>query len=302
MDIKEFVKYADDNCIEYDLREPLSCHTTLRMGGPAEIFARPSSVKQIAELVRFCRKYAYKYDVLGRGSNILALDSGFDGMIINIGSAFSGCSLVDENTVYCKSGTDVSALCKFCLENSLSGLEFAYGIPGSVGGLVFMNAGAYGGEAKDVLISSDYVDEFGNTGKYDLDELEMGYRKSRYMSENKIITGAYFRLQKDDHDKIKGKMDSLIEMRMEKQPLDKASAGSTFKRPEGAFAAELIERCGLKGFTMGNVSVSGKHAGFLVNDNKGSAAEMLELMDYVSKTVEERTGYVLEPEVRIIGK
>ena len=300
MDISAFYKFADEHGIKYLEHEDLSKHTSFKIGGPAEVYAKPSSVEQVCEIIKYCKENDIKLLPLGKGSNVLVSDDGIDGVVMNFGSEFNKITLLDEETIYCEAGTGLAALCNFALENSLSGIEFAYGIPGSVGGAVFMNAGAYGGEVKDIILYADHVDKEGNTGRFTGDELQMSYRHSAYSSKEYFITGAAFRLSKKDKSEIKEKMDDLLGRRFDKQPMDKPSAGSTFKRPEGAFASALIDQCGLKGYRVGGAEVSTKHAGFVVNIGGATCSDVLELIKDVQEKVESETGYFLEPEVEIL--
>ena len=301
LDREKFYKFADEHGIKYLEHEDLSKHTSFKIGGPAEIFAKPSSKEQVAEIINYCNENEVQLLPLGKGSNVLISDKGIDGIVMNFGSEFNNMTLLDEETIYCEAGTGLAALCNFALENSLSGLEFAYGIPGSVGGAVFMNAGAYGGEIKDVIIYADHVDKSGKSGRFIGEELEMSYRHSAYSAKEYFITGAAFKLQKGDKAEIKAKMDDLLGRRFDKQPMDKPSAGSTFKRPEGAFASALIDQCGLKGYRVGGAEVSTKHAGFVVNIGGATCADVLELIKDIQEKVKNDTGFFIEPEVEIIG-
>lgn len=301
MEIKAFLDFADEHGIKYLEHESLSKHTSFKIGGPAQIFAKPATKEQVSKIAVFCKENEIPLFPMGKGSNLLVPDEGLEGVIMNFGSEFSKTVLLDEETVYCDAGTSLAALCNFALENSLTGLEFAYGIPGSVGGAVFMNAGAYGGEVKDVILYADHVDKEGNTGRFTGEELEMSYRHSVYSGKQYFITGAAFKLVKGDKTEIKAKMDDLLGRRFDKQPMDKPSAGSTFKRPEGAFASALIDQCGLKGYRVGGVEVSTKHAGFVVNIGGGTCADVLQLIKDVQEKVKNDTGYWLEPEVEILG-
>ncbi|MBQ4546088.1 MAG: UDP-N-acetylmuramate dehydrogenase [Oscillospiraceae bacterium] len=296
-----FYKFADEHGIKYLEQEELSKHTSFKIGGPAEIFAKPASTEQVALIADFCRKNEIPLLPLGKGSNVLAPDNGIKGVTMHFGSDFGKIILLDDETIYCEAGASLSALCKFALENELTGLEFAYGIPGSVGGAVFMNAGAYGGEIKDVILFADHVDKEGRTGRFTGEELEMSYRHSVYSGKEYFITGAAFKLQKGDRTEIKAKMDDLLGRRFDKQPMDKPSAGSTFKRPEGAFASALIDQCGLKGYRIGGAEVSTKHAGFVVNIGGATAEDVLQLIGYIQEKVKNDTGFFIEPEIEILG-
>ena len=297
----EFIKFADEHGIKYLEHEELSKHTSFKIGGPAEIFAKPESTEQVSAIIEFCSENKIPLLPLGKGSNVLISDNGISGVVMYFGSGFGKTRLLDEETIYCEAGTSLGALCNFALENGLTGLEFAYGIPGSVGGAVFMNAGAYGGEIKDVIVYADHVDKEGKTGRFTGEELQMSYRHSAYSDKQYFITGAAFKLQKGDKTEIKAKMDDLLGRRFDKQPMDKPSAGSTFKRPEGAFASALIDQCGLKGYRVGGAEVSTKHAGFVVNIGGATCADVLQLIKDIQEKVKNETGFFIEPEVEILG-
>lgn len=296
------IKFAKETEIPFSENEMLSAHTTFKIGGPAEVFASPQNAGQVSAAVRFCKENGVKLFPLGKGSNLLVSDEGASGIVLHFGRDMSEMRLLDEETIYCEAGASLAKLCGFALENSLTGLEFAYGIPGSVGGAVFMNAGAYGGEIKDVILYAEHIDENGECGKFSGEELQMSYRRSVYSSKKYIITSAVFRLKKGDKAEIKAKMDELLGKRFDKQPMDKPSAGSTFKRPEGAFASALIDQCGLKGFTVGGAQVSEKHAGFVINKGGATCSDVLELIKQVQDKVKTDTGFTLEPEVEILKK
>ena len=275
-------------------------YTSFKGGGPAELFLSPEDAGQTAKLVRFCEKEEIPVFVLGKGSNLLVSDRGIKGAVIYTGKQ-CGISLTDENTVRAQSGASLAQLCTFALENSLSGLEFAYGIPGTVGGAVFMNAGAYGGEMKDVLLNSEYVSTDGTSGELDNDAMELSYRHSAYENSNLVITAASVRLAPADRNEIKSTMNDILARRKEKQPLEYPSAGRTFKRPEGNFAGALIEQCGLKGVSVGGAQVSEKHAGFIINRGGATAADILSLIKHVQARGKAQTGVSLETEIRLIG-
>ena len=296
----EFIKFADEHGIKYLENENLSKHTSFKIGGPAEIFAKPQNAEQVSEIAGYCKENSVPLLPLGKGSNVLVSDDGIEGIVMYFGNDCGKIGLVDENTVYCEAGTSLAALCNFALENELTGLEFAYGIPGSVGGAVFMNAGAYGGEIKDVIVYADHVDKNGAIGRFVGEELDMRYRHSAYSAKEYFITGAAFKLSKGNKTEIKAKMDDLLGRRFDKQPMDKPSAGSTFKRPEGAFASALIDQCGLKGYRVGGAEVSTKHAGFVINAGGATCADVLQLMEDVKEKVKNDTGFVREPEVEIL--
>ena len=274
-------------------------YTSFKVGGPAELFLSPEDAGQTARLVRFCEKEDIPVFVLGKGSNVLVSDKGIKGAVIFTGKQ-CGITLTDENTVRAQSGASLAQLCSFALENSLSGLEFAYGIPGTVGGAVFMNAGAYGGEMKDVVVSCRYITEKGDIKEIPLEKMELSYRHSFFSERSLCITSVKMKLAKGEREKIKDRMDTLMERRKDKQPLEYPSAGSTFKRPEGDFAARLIEVCGLKGTACGGAEVSTKHSGFIINKDNATFDDVMGVVDIVKQRVKEQTGVTLECEVLIM--
>ena len=274
-------------------------YTSFKVGGPAELFLSPEDAGQTARLVRFCEKEDIPVFVLGKGSNVLVSDKGIKGAVIFTGKQ-CGITLTDENTVRAQSGASLAQLCSFALENSLSGLEFAYGIPGTVGRAVFMNAGAYGGEMKDVLTTVQYLTAEGEVKEAAAAELDLRYRHSIFEENGGCILSAQFALTPGEPEVIRAKMDELMAKRLDKQPLDKPSAGSTFKRPVGAFAAALIDQCGLRGYRHGGAAVSEKHCGFVVNLGGATCADVLALCEEVRTIVKEKTGYDLEKEIRVV--
>ena len=298
--IEALEKYALSLECSAEREVSMKNYTSFKVGGPAELFLSPEDAGQTAKLVRFCEKEEIPVFVLGKGSNLLVSDRGIKGAVIYTGKQ-CGISLVDENTVRAQSGASLAQLCTFALGNSLSGLEFAYGIPGTVGGAVFMNAGAYGGEMKDVLLNSEYVSTDGTSGELDNEAMELSYRHSAYENSNLVITAASVRLAPADRNEIKSTMNDILARRKEKQPLEYPSAGSTFKRPEGNFAGALIEQCGLKGVSVGGAQVSEKHAGFIINRGGATAADILSLIKHVQARVKAQTGVSLETEIRLIG-
>ncbi len=298
--IEALEKYALSLECSAEREVSMKNYTSFKVGGPAELFLSPEDAGQTAKLVRFCEKEEIPVFVLGKGSNLLVSDRGIKGAVIYTGKQCS-ISMTDENTVRAQSGASLAQLCTFALENSLSGLEFAYGIPGTVGGAVFMNAGAYGGEMKDVLLNSEYVSTDGTSGELDNEAMELSYRHSAYENSNLVITAASVRLAPADRNEIKSTMNDILARRKEKQPLEYPSAGSTFKRPEGNFAGALIEQCGLKGVSVGGAQVSEKHAGFIINRGGATAADILSLIKHVQARVKAQTGVSLETEIRLIG-
>ncbi len=277
---------------------PLKNFTTFKTGGKCPVLITPKTEDALSKLVKFFSQKDLPFTVLGNGSNVLAPDCGVGCAVIRIADGLCSLFLEDEETVFCGAGVKLSALCKFALENSLSGLEFAYGIPGTCGGALFMNGGAYGGEMKDVTDTVCHIDKNGNKGSLSGDGLEFSYRHSAYSENGCIITGARFKLKKAPKSVIEEKMNDLISRRREKQPLEYPSAGSTFKRPAGYFAGGLIEQCGLKGLSFGGAKVSEKHAGFIINYNNATSNDIKTLMELVKREVFLKTGITLEPEVR----
>ncbi len=287
---------AEKNGFSYTENEPLSRHTTFKIGGNAEVFIVANSVEDLKAVVKTCKENEIPLFVIGKGSNLLISDDGMKGVVVALDGEFKGIS-VKENIVTCGSGLNLAKLCTFALNNSLSGLEFAYGIPGSVGGAVFMNAGAYGGEMKDVVKSVTYLSKDFEVLTLNAEELDFSYRHSVFKSNGGIILSANFELTKAESDDIKAKMDDFMNRRKTKQPLEFPSAGSVFKRPQGNFAGTLIEQCGLKGKTIGGAQVSEKHAGFIINIGDATCEDVLNLVKFVQDTVKEETGYFLEREI-----
>lgn len=287
---------------EYKLSEPMSQHTTFKIGGPADIFLEPDCETQISHALRYCHDNGVRCYIIGNGSNLLVADDGIRGCVIHIGPKLSKITLSGENEITCMSGAKLSSLCQFALKHQLSGLEFAYGIPGSAGGAAFMNAGAYGGEMKDVIVRCSHITSDGKIESFTGEELLFGYRQSVYSQhpERYCILSVTVSLCKGDPQKIKCEMEDLYSRRVSKQPLEYPSAGSMFKRPQGAFAGALIEQCGLKGYQIGGAAVSTKHSGFVINRGGATCEDVLALIKHIQKTVLEQTGYVLECEVKQI--
>lgn len=281
--------------------EPMCRHTSFKIGGKADTYIKVKDISQLKTLIKECREAGVDYFLIGNGSNILVSDEGIRGVVVKLGGEFKNISLLDDETIYCGSGASLASLCKFALNNGLSGLEFAWGIPGSVGGALFMNAGAYGGEMKQVVHSVSHLTQDGEIGRTDRENLEFGYRTSVYRKNRCIITGAVLKLKKDNPDDIRARMEDYMGRRSDKQPLEYPSAGSVFKRPEGAYAGALIEQCGLKGKSRGGAQVSEKHAGFIINKGKATASDVRGLIREVQTTVAEQTGYRLECELIIMN-
>lgn len=282
--------------------EPMARHTTMRVGGPAEILFSPASEGELLFAVREAKRAGAPFRIIGNGSNLLVLDGGLPGLTIRLGEAFSKIS-VDGNQIRAQAGALLSRVAAAARDASLTGLEFASGIPGSAGGGMAMNAGAYGGQLSDVFEGCRALDpETEIISALGPAEMALGYRESAALSRGLIVTEAAFRLTAGDRSAIQAKMDDLSARRREKQPLNLPSAGSTFKRPEGHFAGALIEQAGLKGLRVGGACVSEKHAGFVVNDRNATARDVLDLIRLVQARVFEHSGVRLETEVRILGE
>lgn len=281
--------------------EPMKNHTSFKIGGPAAALCAPKDRQQLRELVGFVQREGVDSWYIGSGSNLLVSDEGLNGIAILLDSGFDGEIGVDGTVLLAPAGKKLSAVCAAACAAGLTGLEFAYGIPGSVGGAVYMNAGAYGGEMKDRLLWVEYLAPTGEIVRLEQEQMGLSYRHSRFMEEGmqgSCIVRAAFGLQRGEKAAIQSEMDRILNQRRQKQPLEYPSAGSTFKRPQGAFAAQLIDKCGLKGFTVGGAQVSEKHAGFVINTGKATCADVLELTRQVRECVQEKTGYLLELEVR----
>ncbi len=279
---------------------PMSEYTTFKIGGNARLMITPLSDEALAAVIKACKNEGIKPMLIGNGSNMLISDKGLNTVVINMCRPNGEMVLVGDGIIECDAGVTMSKLCNFALENGLSGLEFAFGIPGTAGGAAYMNAGAYGGEMKDVLVSCKHIDTDGNFGELSGDELSLSYRTSAYEYNGFAITRLVLKLQKGNRDEIKAKMQELLQRRKDKQPLEFPSAGSTFKRPEGYFAGALIEECGLKGKSVGGAQVSEKHSGFVINKGGASSADVMNLIRLVQETVYKAKGVRLEPEVRLI--
>ncbi|MEG2164898.1 MAG: UDP-N-acetylmuramate dehydrogenase [Ruthenibacterium sp.] len=279
--------------------ELLAKHSTFKIGGPARFFCTPNSEQQLSALIKACNVQKLRYYFLGKGSNILFADEGYEGVVIHLNTAFSTIEVL-QTRLTAGAGASLAQVCNAAMQAGLSGLSFAFGIPGCVGGAVYMNAGAYGGEMKDVLESVTILDETGEKRILQAQELCLGYRTSMFEHTKDCLLSATFRLQPESSAKIKGEMDEYARCRAEKQPLDMPSAGSTFKRPVGAYAGALIEQCGLRGYAVGGAAISTKHCGFVVNTGGATCADVLNLTDTVCKKVTEETGYRLEKEIRVV--
>ena len=281
--------------------EPMKSHTTFRVGGPADYFVTPQTAEEVAKVIEACTQEKVPYYIVGNGSNLLVGDKGYRGVVIQICKRMNEIR-TEENKIYAQAGALLSKIAAQALSNSLTGFEFASGIPGTLGGAVMMNAGAYGGEMKRVLASADVLTPEGEFLTLSLEELELGYRTSVVATKGYTVLGATIALEKGNPEEIKAYMDDLKERRITKQPLEYASAGSTFKRPEGYFAGKLIQDSGLKGYSVGDAQISEKHSGFVINRGNASAKDVLALIEHVQEIVEEKFGVHLETEVKRIGE
>ena len=286
--------------------EPMCNHTTFKVGGNADIFVTPHTIDSIKHIIDICKNEKIDYYIIGKGSNLLVGDKGYRGVIICIYNTLDNVKVVDDNEsmsrVIAGAGIALSKLANVIADYSLEGFEFASGIPGTLGGAVTMNAGAYGGEIKDCIVSATVMDHDGNVTNIDKENLDLSYRHSIIMAEQYIVLEAKFIFKKGNKNDIHNKMLDLNQRRKEKQPLEYPSAGSTFKRPEGYFAGKLIMDSGLAGYTVGGACVSTKHCGFVINKDNAKAKDIRELMENVDSIVYEKYGVHLEPEVRMIGE
>lgn len=280
--------------------EPMSRHTTFRVGGPADMMFFPASAQELVEVLRLAREAGVESHVVGNGSNLLVRDGGIRGLTIVLGEHFSQVR-VEGTKLHAQAGALLSKVSAVAQEAGLAGLEFASGIPGTLGGGCAMNAGAYGGQMSDVLVSAEVL-MGGEVKTLSLEEMQMGYRTTLPLREGGIVLSATFQLHEDDKKEIHARVRELNARRRDKQPLNMPSAGSTFKRPEGHFAGALIEGCGLKGCTIGGACVSEKHAGFVVNTGSATAQDILDLIAHIQRVVKRETGVDLEPEVKMMGE
>jgi UDP-N-acetylmuramate dehydrogenase len=284
------------------LRERMEEHTSLHIGGEADYFVTPTTDEEVRGVVNLCRQEKMPYFILGNGSNLLVSDLGYRGLILQLADNFSEIWVKEDNTITAQAGVMLARLANEAAANSLTGLEFASGIPGTLGGAVTMNAGAYGGEMKHCLTGARVLDEADNILELGLEELELGYRSSALQQKHYILLEADIRLSKGEEAKIRSRMKELNAQRREKQPLDQYSAGSTFKRPQGYYAGKLIADAGLRGYQVGGAAVSEKHCGFIINKEQATAKEFLTVIQDVIRIVEEKFGVRLEPEVKLLGK
>ena len=280
--------------------EPMREHTTFRVGGNAEVFIAPDSIDKICRILDICREYRLPCHVIGNGSNLLVGDRGVRGVVLQIYKNFSDMS-VQDTCIWVQAGALLAKTAVFAAEHGLTGLEFASGIPGTVGGAVTMNAGAYGGEMKDVISRVRVLDPEGKLRTFSVEELQLGYRASLIQKQGCLVVEAELALTRGEPEKIYGRMEELKAARKEKQPIEFASAGSTFKRPEGYFAGKLIMDAGLRGYSVGDAQVSEKHCGFVINRGEATAAQVMELIEHIQAEVLLKFGVKLEMEVKRLG-
>lgn len=281
--------------------EPLSNHCAFRIGGASEILAVPKTEKVLSEILIYAKERNVPLHILGNGSNVLIADEGLSGITVKLMGGLCDLLYLGDGIIVSGAGVSLTRLCNFAREHSLTGLEFAYGIPGSVGGAVYMNAGAYGGEIKDVLYSVRSMNkEGGDITETPVKDIELSYRNTPFMKNDRIITSAFFKLREGDEQEITAKMEELMGKRKTSQPLEFPSAGSTFKRPATGYAAALIDQSGLKGTAVGGAQVSTKHAGFVINKGGATFKDVTELMEIIKTAVYEKHGIMLEPEVEIL--
>lgn len=283
------------------LYEPMKKHTTFRIGGPADYYLCPHSTEELQKILQICTENKIDFFILGNGSNLLVSDKGYRGAVIQLWKNFSDI-MVKGTVITVKAGALLSKVAAEALEASLTGMEFASGIPGTIGGAVMMNAGAYGGEMKDIIQEVTVLTKKGEILTLSKEEMEFGYRTSVVKEKGYVVISVALQLKKGDKEEIRKVMDDLKERRVTKQPLDMPSAGSTFKRPEGYFAGKLIMDAGLRGFSVGGAQISEKHCGFIVNKGNATAADVLGLIEEVQKRVQEQFGVALHPEVRFLGE
>lgn len=295
-----FKQFCTENQIPLKENECMKNHTSFRIGGNADYFVSVCSLSQLKTVIKKVKELKMPYFILGKGSNLLVSDKGIAGVVISL-SGLNEITVCGEE-LQVGAGANLASVCLKACENGLTGLEFAYGIPGSIGGALYMNAGAYGGEMSQVVDSALCIDENGNEEIINWAQMQLGYRTSAFKKNGKIVVSVKLKLQRGEHEEIRSKMEDFLGRRKAKQPLEYPSAGSTFKRPEGYFAGALIEKNGLKGFSIGGAMVSEKHAGFVINYNNAKAEDVKQLMQEVKNRVLSADGVELEPEVIFVGR
>jgi len=296
---REIEKIAGQENVKLD--EPMKNHTSFKVGGPADILVTPVSVSQLSQILKLCKNKSVPVFVMGNGTNLIVRDKGIRGVVVKIFDNLNQFTVKDD-IITAYAGILLSRVSTIAYENGLTGLEFACGIPGTLGGAVAMNAGAYGGEMKDVVVETEYMDKDGEIRVVRDDGHQFGYRTSFIQKNSGIVIKTSMKLKKGNKEEIKALMDDLTQRRQEKQPLEMPSAGSIFKRPEGYFAGKLIEDCGLRGHRIGGAEVSQKHCGFIVNTGDAKAKDILDLIEYIRNTVKMKFGVDMQTEVRIVGE
>ena len=299
MDLSQIAEMCRENGSFCEFNHILAPNTSMKIGGPCDVFVKVTNEKALLEAVKFCRSENIPHFILGKGSNLLISGKGLRGCVIALSSEEPQIT-VNGGEITTWAGATLHSVCLAALNNSLTGLEFAYGIPGSLGGALFMNAGAYGGEIKDVVKSCRYSDEKGELREMSVEEMQLSYRSSIFSRHDYVITSVTLELTPGDSAAIKARMEELMQRRRDKQPLEFPSCGSTFKRPEGYFAAALIEECGLKGYTVGGAQVSSKHSGFVINRGGATFEDVMAVVDEVKRVVLEKKGVLLECEMLVL--
>lgn len=297
--VKVLLEQIPESMIKID--EPMKNHTSFKIGGPADIYLAPSTVEELTFALKVCKENNIPYFIIGNGSNLLVKDGGYRGVMIHVFRNMNEIR-VEGNELYAQAGALLVKVANTALDHSLTGFEFAHGIPGTIGGAVYMNAGAYGGEMKQVVLSADVINQDGELITLTNEELELGYRTSRIQTADMIVIGARIGLEKGNYDEINDTIKDLAHRRRTKQPLTVPSAGSTFKRPEGHYAGKLIMDAELRGFRIGDACVSDKHCGFIVNLGEATSKEVIELIRHIQCTVKEAFDQDLHPELKIIGE
>ena len=298
MDCKAVREFCENKKIEYKALEPMSLHTSFKIGGNADLFVLPTNKAMLCDIIGFLNENKTPYFILGKGSNLLVSDKGIEGVVISLLSLND--ITVNGNIVKADAGASLAAVCKACLENDLTGLEFAYGIPGTVGGALYMNAGAYGGEMSMVVTSAEVLTADGKIESISASDMALGYRTSCFKENGAIILSVSFMLKKGNSTEIKALMEDFLSRRKDKQPLEYPSAGSTFKRGIDFITAKLIDECGLKGYQIGGAQISEKHAGFIINKENATAEDVIKLMEYTKEQIYNKFGKVIEAEIEII--
>ena len=302
MESKELIQlFTDKNIGNVLFDEPMKNHTSFKIGGPADVMIIPSNEEELINAVKLCREHGVQFYIMGNGTNLLVRDGGMRGAVIKINEGLNKIQ-IEGNNIYCQAGAFLTGVSRAAMVDSLTGIEFANGIPGTIGGAVTMNAGAYGGEMKDVIKSVRVLDRSNEVIEYSNEEMNFRYRGSRVVDEELIVLSINISLEKGEYDNIKATVDDLTFKRTSKQPLELPSAGSTFKRPEGYFAGKLIDDSGLRGLKLGGAQVSEKHCGFIVNVDNATCNEVLQLIGVVQKTVKDNYGVSIDTEIKIIGE